>query len=173
MKKAEKIYRILDANFNRSREGMRVLEEVVRFGSGSLGLQRSLKKYRHELSNVLKTFLVDPKTLLDARDTRSDVGRQEITLEGARIDLADVFMANAQRVKESLRALEEFSKLVDTKASQKIKKIRFEIYAIEQKAVPALETLRDHLSGKDGKGNVVRAGGSGHSGRRRRSSTSR
>ena len=44
-------------------------------------------------------------------------------------------MANAQRAKEALRVLEEFFKLVDTTASKKIQKLRFDLYAIEKQTV--------------------------------------
>jgi thiamine-phosphate pyrophosphorylase len=164
----KKLYRILDANFNRAREGMRVLEEVIRFGAGSVRLQRSLKSSRHALSDVLKNYAVNPRTLLKSRDVRRDVGKRSSRLEETRIDLADIFIANIQRVKESLRALEEFSKLTDRPASRRIKEIRFRLYELEKKAIFELEALRDNLPGTSKRAGSVHARRVGNPRRRRR-----
>ena len=140
------ILRILDANFNRSREGLRVCEEIARFYMNNKALTRDLKKARHAVSGCLKTFPGSWTQLLAARDTRADVGKKFSKLEKDRKNAAEIFLANAQRSKESLRALEEFSKCADEKISEKFKKIRFQVYAIEKKARVELEALCHHDS---------------------------
>ena len=43
-----------------------------------------------------------------------------------RENLSDIFYANAQRVKESLRVLEEVTKLLDPRCALKLKKLRYQ-----------------------------------------------
>ena len=168
-----RLYRILDANFNRSREGLRVAEEVVRFAVDSAALQKSFKRCRHDIQRVLEGFAISPRELVRSREARGDVGRKPSFLEDRRRDLASVFLANVQRVKESLRALEEFSKLIDPKASRCLKEIRFRVYVLEKRALPKMESLRDHLSRKLLKPGQRGAGGSRPARRRQRRSASR
>ena len=42
--------RLIDANLNRAREGIRVIESVARFILNDADLSKSLKAMRHELS---------------------------------------------------------------------------------------------------------------------------
>ena len=138
------VLRILDANFNRSREGLRVCEEITRFVMANEALTRELKKTRHAVSDCLKNFCLPLEELTQARNVRSDVGREPSELENKKKDARGIFLANIQRSKESLRVLEEVSKLVDVKTSVRFKKIRFKVYAIEAKVVSRLETVRHH-----------------------------
>ena len=138
------ILRILDANFNRSREGLRVCEEITRFVLEDKNLTADLKKARHAVSDCLKVFPVSCVELVAARNVRGDVGKKPSPLENQRGNFLGLFLANAERAKESLRVLEETSKFIDTKISGKFKKARFRVYAIEKKALPRLEALRDH-----------------------------
>ncbi len=48
-------------------------------------------------------------------------------------DIADIFMSNVERVKESLRVLEECFKLIDEKISRGYRKLRFDTYAVEKR----------------------------------------
>ena len=138
------IFRILDANFNRSREGLRVCEELARFVLNDAPLTRKLKTCRHATSKVLLNMPVPYSKLLDARNSASDVGRAPSPLEKKRCNAADLFSANSQRVKESLRVLEEALKLGWPHSADSIKRIRFNVYEIERNALPKLETLRHH-----------------------------
>ena len=64
-----------------------------------------------------------------------DVGRATSVSESKRADLNAVFWANSQRVKESLRVLEEVTKLMDPRISSKLKILRYKVYALEQKVI--------------------------------------
>jgi len=131
--KRSKLSRILDANFNRSKEGLRVCEDICRYIWDEKALTRGFKDLRHGLTGAVGT-----KGLLKAlagRDIGSDVGRATSVLESSRKDVPAVFWANAQRVKESLRVLEEMVKLTDTKGADRIKGLRYRMYALEQKAL--------------------------------------
>jgi thiamine-phosphate pyrophosphorylase len=135
MRKKE-LYRIIDANFNRSREGLRVCEDIARFAWNSPSLTRSLKKVRHSISSILKDAPLTARILRDSRDSRRDVGRRVHTAsEMSRSTHEGIFGANIQRVKESLRVLEEFFKLIDSADSAKLTNLRFSVYEIEKKAL--------------------------------------
>ena len=140
------ILRILDANFNRSREGLRVCEEITRFVMEDPALTSQLKKARHEVSNCLKDFPVPIPELVAARDSRRDVGKRTSTTEKVRQNAKGLFLANIERSKESLRVLEEVSKLIDPATSDRLKKIRFKAYTLEKKILKKMETVRDHRS---------------------------
>ena len=140
------ILRILDANLNRSREGLRVCEEIARFVLEMPALTRDLKAARHGVSGCLKNLPGGFSELLASRNTHEDVGRAPSELRSQRHHALDLFAANAERSKESLRVLEETSKLLDAALAAKFKKIRFQVYAIEKRALPRLEALRDRGS---------------------------
>ncbi|MBU1615010.1 thiamine-phosphate pyrophosphorylase, partial [bacterium] len=71
------IYRILDANFNRASEGLRVVEEIARFVLGDASLVRSLKETRHSLGQMAKDI---PSSLLEFRESEKDVGASLTTV---------------------------------------------------------------------------------------------
>ncbi|MDD5422799.1 MAG: thiamine-phosphate pyrophosphorylase [Candidatus Omnitrophota bacterium] len=138
------ILRILDANFNRSREGLRVCEEIARFMLGSPSITSELKSARHGISFVMKGLPDGFGKLVESRDPEGDIGRaSRYKSEMNRVGPCDIFCANMERVKESLRVLEEFLKLVDKKASGRFSTLRFKVYGIEKKAVKRILALRD------------------------------
>ncbi|HMP17875.1 MAG TPA: Clp protease N-terminal domain-containing protein, partial [Gemmatales bacterium] len=97
------LYRILDANFNRSREALRVLEELARFHWNDSYLTKLAKGLRHQLTACLLQHL-PPGVTLGSRDTQADVGTHLSTEpERHRHSLQAVMIANAQRLQESLR----------------------------------------------------------------------
>ena len=133
------IYRIIDANLNRSREGLRVCEDIARFALGSKTITAALKAVRHSISAIVKNQAALFAALPASRDSDSDVLRCSGTAsEMKRRNLADIFAANIERVKESVRVLEELFKLIDKKCSSKFCGIRFKIYAIEKKTMKKL-----------------------------------
>lgn len=133
------IYRILDANLNRAREGLRVCEDVARFALDSAALSKELKALRHGVASAMRKVPASPGRLLAARDPEHDVGRgSRRPSEMHRRDAADIFMANIQRVKESLRVLEEFSKMTDSRLAIRFRRLRFRSYEVEKKAVTRL-----------------------------------
>jgi thiamine-phosphate pyrophosphorylase len=127
-----KVYRIIDANLNRAVEGLRVMEEVARFELENKKLTDKVKGLRGKVRGEIKLDLL-------SRDVKGDVGRELYhEKESKRNSIKDIFAANAKRVQEALRVLEEFSKLVDPKHGKKFKAFRFEAYAIEKKVFPLL-----------------------------------
>lgn len=129
----QKFLRIVDANFNRAKEGLRVCEDVCRFWLDDQVLTRICKKARHRLTELMKPLGL--KEIIAGREIEADVGKGSTKSESQRKKTADIFYANCQRVKESLRVLEEFAKLKNVKTAAEIKKLRYEIYSLEKKAL--------------------------------------
>jgi len=139
--KKSTVNRIIDANINRTKEGLRVCEEITRFILNSRSLTLEFKKFRHEIDSALLGLVARSK-LLRERLAREDVGQSIYGNELKREGLKDIFFANIQRVKESIRVLEEFSKLIDVNAALRFKRARYKIYAIEKKAARRILALR-------------------------------
>jgi len=126
------IDRILDANLNRAREGLRVVEEIVRLEWEDNKLHSSIKKIRHKISSIEKLFTGSPVIL--SRSVLRDPGAKHTSAtETKRKDTIDLMRANLRRSQEALRVLEEISKLKTTKISKHFKETRFELYRLEQK----------------------------------------
>ena len=135
----DKIYRIIDANLNRAREGIRVVEEVARLYFDDAKLSSQFKSLRHQLTKVAKSSF-DEKKLLSFRDSAKDVGADSMGgLEKKRNDLESIVQANLRRSQEAVRVLEEFGKLIREESAQSFKRIRFRLYALEQKAMGLLK----------------------------------
>ncbi len=74
--------RIIDANANRAREGLRFLEDHARFEINDADLARTFKTLRHDLTSAVAAMLsaanADTTALLASRDTPGDVGTMRL-----------------------------------------------------------------------------------------------
>lgn len=124
-------FRILDANLNRARESLRVLDDYARFSLNDRILTEELKSLRHRLADAAE--LLPRGHLLKSRDTAGDVGTT-VTAPGeyARSSPIQVATANFKRLQESLRSLEEFGKLDDPRFARAIEQIRYSAYTLER-----------------------------------------
>ena len=125
------LFRILDAAFNRTTEGLRVVEDYARLAIDDEFLSTELKRLRHDLAEAGKGIERSKRML--ARDTHGDVGT-EIELpseyertadrkvdatsniarcEGRVEGLEGTIKANFSRAQQGLRTIEEFAKLRD------------------------------------------------------------
>ena len=129
----KKLLRVLDANFNRAKEALRVCEDICRFLLDDPGKTSQLKTLRHRLTGIMETLPLDD--LIKSRDIEKDVGKKTFETELQRKNIFDIFYANSQRAKESLRVLEEFTKLLNRRRATALKKIRYEIYGLEKKVI--------------------------------------
>jgi thiamine-phosphate pyrophosphorylase len=122
------LWRILDANLDRAREGLRVVEEWCRFGLDNAALVALCKQLRQELGHWHRP------EFRSARDTPGDVGT-DLThdREESRSDVAAVLQANLCRVQEALRALEEYGKVYDPAMGTACKQMRYQVYTLESK----------------------------------------
>ena len=134
----ERILRILDANANRAREGLRVVEDYCRFVLDDAELSSAIRNMRHGVTEQVNAIGMT-SALLEARDSESDVGTQEPEASlTARQAPADVVVANTKRAQEALRCLEEYSKTLDTTSAEAFKKLRFDLYTLEKRLIPLL-----------------------------------
>ncbi|MEA3499252.1 MAG: thiamine-phosphate pyrophosphorylase [Campylobacterota bacterium] len=123
--------RLLDANLNRLREGIRVVEDIYRYIFND-------KKTATELKNLRHNSRIDLyNELLNSRDIQNDVLKTSTVSEQNRKDLTSILIANFKRAQESSRVLEEFGKLIDTKTSENFKDIRYKLYHLE-KTIPQI-----------------------------------
>ncbi len=129
----DKLRRVLDANFNRAKEGLRVCEDTCRFFFDAPKASAGYKGVRHDLTEAMQGLQV--LDLIGARAVAADVGKGSSRSELRRTDVRDIFYANSQRVKESVRVLEEFAKLIDRDAARRLKSLRYRIYELEQQVV--------------------------------------
>jgi thiamine-phosphate pyrophosphorylase len=135
--------RILDASVNRAREGLRVIEDYVRFVLDDSGLTRRLKEMRHRLAQAERGL--DEQLLLGSRDTHGDVGTHIMTpSERIRETPRAVLAANFKRIAEALRSLEEYSKLFDVWLAGRYEVLRYDVYTIEKLIMTAVAAHR-HL----------------------------
>ncbi len=147
--------RMIDANLNRSSEGLRVLEDVARFLLNDDELSQQLKALRHDLAQETKSLR---RGLLSQRDSEHDIGRphsipsssrkRDLTMEATSLQgLADLVTANARRVEESLRVMEELAKLPEISSmlnSARFEQARFALYTLEQDLVSKI-SRRDKM----------------------------
>ena len=138
--KSPALARIIDANVNRAKEGLRVCEEIARFLLNNRLLTLQLKRLRHRI-DALVVYLPPKELLLRGRRARADVGRPADSYELRRKGYEDLFFANIQRVKESLRVLEEFAKLNNVSGSVRFKRLRYDVYELEKKIVERFASL--------------------------------
>ncbi|MFC1599313.1 thiamine-phosphate pyrophosphorylase [Candidatus Omnitrophota bacterium] len=134
-----KLYRIIDANYNRSKEALRVIEDIFRFFLDDKTLTKRIKSLRHELTTSFNDKKIVDKMLM-FRDSLKDIGRPVDTLELKRKNINDVIYANLQRAKESARVLEEIFKIIDKKSVSSFKTIRYNLYSLEKSIHKKLET---------------------------------
>src|SRR5882762_2125208 len=110
--------RILDANANRAREALRVMEDYARFCLNHEALSGELKELRHGLAEALKKYLGEA---ILHRNVAGDVGVEiKTAAEAKRADLKDVVVAAGKRLGEALRVIEEVLKTADAAAATRV-----------------------------------------------------
>jgi thiamine-phosphate pyrophosphorylase len=144
----KQLYAAIDANVNRSLEGLRVCEDVMRFCLKNSLFSSRFKDLRHRIAAEAGRF---PRSgLLHGRDVEAD-SQKFIDLESEKIrgSLEALFSANLHRASEAVRSLEEFGKLVCPDITgNPFQEIRFQLYSIEREAVPVIarQGKRDRFS---------------------------
>jgi thiamine-phosphate pyrophosphorylase len=137
--------RILDAALNRAGEGLRVIEDYVRFALDDPFLTRQCKDLRHDLAAIADQ--ISPAERHAARDTCRDVGAAiSRHSEASRCDDWDVCAASLKRTEQSLRSLEEYGKLIDVSIGRQIESLRYRTYTLE-KTIDLGRSSRERLEG--------------------------
>ena len=148
---SHQLLRMIDANLNRSSEGLRILEDVARFLLNDAELSQRLRTLRHDLAQETKSLSIG---LLSQRDSDHDVGRphsknRKLTMETTSLrDLLDLVTANAKRVEESLRVVEELAKLPEISSmlnSASFEQMRFALYTLERNLISRI-SRRDKIA---------------------------
>jgi thiamine-phosphate pyrophosphorylase len=137
------VLRLLDANANRAREALRVLEDHARFVLNSSRLSGILKHLRHDLAEATAEIL--PDAIL-YRDTPGDVGTT-IKTDGelSRASINDVITAAGKRAGEALRSIEEHAKIIRPAMAGSVEQLRYRFYTVEKQIAI---TLRPRLFDK-------------------------
>ena len=141
-----KFIRLLDASANRAIEGIRVIEDYVRFMLDDSRLTKLLKDFRHDFASAMRILPATDR--ISSRDTTSDVGTEiQGSNEYKRSSVIDVLASNFSRLQESLRSLEEFSKIISVSLAGKMESLRYRSYTIHKDVmlsafsyIPQLET---------------------------------
>jgi len=137
------LWRTLDAAANRASEGLRVVEDFVRYGQNDSFLTTQLKTLRHQLDSTLRRF--DRAQAIQSRDTFGDVGTSvQGKLEQTRAGWADLLTANFKRLEQALRSLEEHTKLIDSDAAASFERGRYLAYSLEKMVLTTI-TAQQHF----------------------------
>jgi thiamine-phosphate pyrophosphorylase len=124
------VLRLLDANLNRAREALRVMEDYARFVLDDGRVCGQLKELRHDLAEATRDIAAGA---ILYRDTPGDAGRENKTnAELRRDDLAAVVIAAGKRLGEALRAIEEYLKTISPAQAAMVESIRYRFYSVEQ-----------------------------------------
>jgi len=134
--KSNHFLRVIDANINRYKEGIRVVEDIYRYIYNDKYISSILKSLRH-----IKLPL-SQKELLQNRDSVNDVLKTSTKSEQNRKDLEDIIIANLKRAEESARVLEELFKLIDIDTSEKFKSNRYKLYNLEKDIILNVTTQK-------------------------------
>lgn len=138
-------WRIVDANFNRCSEGLRVIEDWCRFVANEPELSKTCKEMRHRLHEISGGWPLEQR--LATRDVATDVGRTIKTeSEGQRSDELSFLQANCYRVQQSLRVLEEAAKLLELCSAPELEQLRYRSYELQQKLILGLAASPLHTT---------------------------
>ncbi len=139
-----RIAQLIDANLDRAREGLRVMEDWCRFGLKRSDFSIQIKDWRQQLG--VHHHNIYRKARLTSKDPAMGVSHP---LQKLRATPKAVFIANSSRVQEALRVIEEFTRLTDPKLCEIATKIRYETYEIEIKVLNTTEGIDKRQALKD------------------------
>jgi thiamine-phosphate pyrophosphorylase len=120
-------FRIIDVNLNRCREGLRVIEDGLRFVLNDCIFYKKVRNIRHDVDKILRS---KHGKLITERNSFEDVGREVSEL--SKRELHEIVIVNFKRAQESLRVLEEYSKNFVQEFSAEFKKQRYLLYSVEK-----------------------------------------
>ena len=121
-----RVARLIDANLDRAREGLRVVEDWCRFGLDREDLVFTLKDWRQRLGRLHQDRY--KKARSTSTDTGAGLGHP------AQLDRhspRQVVAANCGRVQEALRVLEEYGRSIDAPLAKEAAAVRYGLYDLE------------------------------------------
>lgn len=127
-------YRIIDANLNRVCEGLRVVEDWLRFSAQNKELSSQTKQLRHTIRDGLRSL--NPH-LIPSRRSDSDVGFDISQTENKAHSSVNLLPANFKRAQEGLRVIEENLRILGHgDMARRIEQQRFSVYTLESVVEP-------------------------------------
>jgi len=139
-----RIAQLIDANLDRAREGLRVMEDWCRFGLKRSDFSIQIKDWRQQLG--VHHHNIYRKARLTSNDPAMGVSHP---LQQVRTTPESVFIANSSRVQEALRVIEEFTRTTDPRLCEIATKIRYKAYEIELKVLNTSEGIEKKKILKD------------------------
>lgn len=137
--------RVIDANLNRADEATRVIEDTLRFVVEDRGLHQRCKRIRHEIGDL--TARLAGFRLITTRNAAADTGHHSnVASEYSRDGWPQIIKANFSRLRQSLRTIEEYAKLVDPDLARQAEQIRYSGYDLERNCATLLNA-RQRLRG--------------------------
>ena len=130
-----RIFRLIDANINRTKEGLRVCEDIMRLIKNDKKSTNKIRNMRHRVNAVLKKSGINYQKLILFRDSNGDIGKRLKSKGRSKKNVNDIFLANAQRTKESLRVLEELFFILNKKPASGFQNLRFKFYELEKECI--------------------------------------
>jgi len=127
------LFRTADANINRFKEGIRVVEDILRYEFNS-PLAKNLKNLRH-------IEIPEYERFINCRNSDNDILKPSTKQEQKRDSIKDIIIANLKRSQESARVLEEIFKIYDIITSEKFKSARYTLYSLEKEIINLLEGI--------------------------------
>lgn len=138
------VLRLIDANLNRAREGLRVIEDYARFVRDDAAIGEALKTIRNRLAAATRDVAA---RAIAHRDTPGDVGTAYANADALpRSELRDVVIAAGKRTGEALRAVEEYLKTLDGGAAREVEQCRYAFYDVEQRVAATFTSPRDRFA---------------------------
>ena len=132
---SQAVLRMWDANYNRAKEALRVVEDVARFYLADGRLTSRLKRARHDLTKTALGCGIAYRKLVEARDSREDVGARGLIRDKRSPQWRDLFLSNLKRSQEAARVLEELSKMVKPEKTRTFQALRFRLYELEKEGI--------------------------------------
>lgn len=121
--------RIIDANLNRAREALRVIEDVWRFGPSRGFLVPRARHLRHRVGELPAKLGLTDHELLAARDVASDALAIAPAPNGGSVE-----PRNFARASEALRSIEEAARGLGAMGIEAVAGVRFSLYTLQHLA---------------------------------------
>ena len=127
-----RVAQIIDANLDRAREGLRVLEDWARFGLGMEEFVKRIKNHRQILGRNHLNVYKEARNFTEDKCTGISHPEQLF-----RHKIENIISSNAARVQEALRVIEEFSRSHNKHLANTASDIRYDIYKLEIELIEA------------------------------------
>lgn len=127
--------RIVDANLDRSAEGLRTAEDLARFHLEDARLCERIRSIRRSVSRAVAKA-VPAQHLVGSRDSKRDVGRGPTGT--SRAGALDIARSSFRRTQEAMRVIEEAFRTIQPSVAADIEEMRYRAYEAEKALICVL-----------------------------------